>query len=145
MNIRSATIDDYEVLCAIDTVAKGSSERRNQIRDWLTSARCYVAEANGRVAAYGVLTSQFFGHPFIEMVMVGEAFRRQGLGGKSSSMFNPLSQLRRYLAQPMPPMKQCRCCLLNWALNRVAISTILMKAIRKSFSTIPSSSFIVMK
>ncbi|WP_070360752.1 GNAT family N-acetyltransferase [Duganella sp. HH105] len=82
MNIRPATIDDCEALCAIDTVAKGSAERKDKIRDWLTSARCYLAEANGRVAAYCVLTSQFFGYPFIEMVMVGEAFRRQGLGAE---------------------------------------------------------------
>lgn len=82
MTIRPATIDDCEALCAIDTVAKGSPERKDQIRDWLTSARCYLAEENVRVAAYCVLTSQFFGYPFIEMVMVGEAFRRQGLGAE---------------------------------------------------------------
>ncbi|KAB2770281.1 GNAT family N-acetyltransferase [Brucella anthropi] len=80
MSIRPAVIDDYEALCAIDSVAETSLERRDQIRNWLGSACCYVAEANGRAVAYGVLTNHFFGQPFVEMVMVSREFRRQGLG-----------------------------------------------------------------
>jgi GNAT superfamily N-acetyltransferase len=80
MSIRPAVIGDHGALCIIDSVAETSPERRNQIRHWLGSACCYVAEANGQIAAYGVLTSHFFGQPFIEMVMVGKEFRRQGLG-----------------------------------------------------------------
>lgn len=80
MRIRPAIIDDYEALCAIDSVVETSLERRDQIRSWLEAACCHVAEINGRVAAYGVLTKHFFGQPFVEMVMVGREFRRQGLG-----------------------------------------------------------------
>ena len=80
MKIRPATIEDYAALCAIDTVAAEAPERCDQIRHWLASADCHVAEISGTVAAYGVLTTQFFGQPFIEMVMVGAAFRRLGLG-----------------------------------------------------------------
>lgn len=95
MKIRPATADDHEVLCAIDTVADGSPERREQIRGWLQSARCCVAEVDGRIAGYGVLTSHFFGHPFIDMVMVGEAFRRQGVG----------AEIVRYLRSIVPGAK----------------------------------------
>jgi hypothetical protein len=35
---------------------------------------------DGQVAAYGVLTDHFFGSRFIEMLMVGGQFRRNGLG-----------------------------------------------------------------
>ncbi|MCK9551704.1 GNAT family N-acetyltransferase [Aquamicrobium sp.] len=80
MCIRQASIDDHEALCAVDSVAGASVERRNQIRNWLESACCCVAEADGRVAGYGVLTHHFYGQPFIEMVMVAPEFRRQGLG-----------------------------------------------------------------
>jgi len=82
LKIRAATVDDHEALCAIDTVANTSPERRDQIRSWLDSARCCVAEVDGRIAGYGVLTHHFFGHPFIEIIMVGEAFRRQGVGAE---------------------------------------------------------------
>jgi GNAT superfamily N-acetyltransferase len=80
MKIRPATANDYLALCAIDSVAEASSERRAQIGIWLESARCYVAQIDGQVAAYGVLTNHFFGYSFIEMVMVSQKFRLQGLG-----------------------------------------------------------------
>lgn len=80
MNIRPSTINDYQALCVIDSVAEASPERRDQIRNWLESACCYVAQVDGQVAAYGVLTDHFFGHSFIEMVMVSQKFRRKGLG-----------------------------------------------------------------
>lgn len=80
MCVRSASIDDYEALCAIDSVAAESMARRDQIRYWLGSACCCVAEVNNRVVAYGVLTRHFFDQPFIEMVMVGVEYRNQGLG-----------------------------------------------------------------
>lgn len=80
MNIRPATLDDYPALCSIDSIAGKDSARRDCILSWLRSAEPHVAEANGMVAAYGVLTDQFFGYPFIEMIMVGEKYRRIGLG-----------------------------------------------------------------
>ncbi|MBT9370481.1 GNAT family N-acetyltransferase [Rhizobium sp. CSW-27] len=80
MHMRPATINDHDELCAIDPVAELSAVRREQIRQWLATAVCCIAESRGRVAAYGVLTHHFFGQPFIEIVMVGHEFRRQGLG-----------------------------------------------------------------
>lgn len=77
--IRLATLDDYHAVCAIDSVAETSLERSGQIRSWMGSACCCVVEENGRVVAYGVLTHNFYSQPFIEMVMVGREYRRQGL------------------------------------------------------------------
>ena len=90
MRIRSAGVDDYDALCAIDSVAETSVKRCDQIRKWLGSACCCVAETDGRVVAYGVLTKHFFGHPFIEMVMVSTDFRRQGLGAAIISYFQSI-------------------------------------------------------
>lgn len=95
MKVRLTTIDDYEALCAVDSVAETSQERRDQISEWLLSARCHVAEADGRIAAYGVLTDHFFGHPFIEMVMVGKDFRHQGFA----------TEIIRYLLSTNPSSK----------------------------------------
>ncbi|MGF6174340.1 N-acetyltransferase family protein [Ensifer sp. 4252] len=80
MKIRSATIADCDSLVALDTVAAGDPERRDHIRSWIEAGCCYVAETNKSVGAYGVLAYHFFGNGFVEMVMVGEHFRRQGLG-----------------------------------------------------------------
>ncbi|WP_457583588.1 N-acetyltransferase family protein [Ensifer canadensis] len=80
MKIRSATIADYDNLVALDTIAAGDPERREHIRAWIETGCCYVAEMGNSVGAYGVLAYHFFGNGFVEMVMVGEHFRRQGVG-----------------------------------------------------------------
>lgn len=78
--VRSADLGDYEALCALDSVAETDAGRRVQIRAWLESACCCVGEQQGQALAYGVLTRHFFGQPFIEMVMVGKAYRGHGRG-----------------------------------------------------------------
>jgi ribosomal protein S18 acetylase RimI-like enzyme len=80
MEIRIATIADYDKLTALDTIAPGETERTVQIRTWIETGCCHVAEIDSNIGAYGVLTYQFFGNGFIEMVMVEEQFRGQGLG-----------------------------------------------------------------
>lgn len=39
-----------------------------------------MAEMDGRIAANGVLTNQFFGSPFIEMLMVGKPVSSSRVG-----------------------------------------------------------------
>ena len=80
MLIRPATPDDHVALCAIDTLALRDPARRGEIAAWLFSGAVRLAEIDGRVAAYGVMTTHFFGAPFIEMLMVGDQYRRNGLG-----------------------------------------------------------------
>lgn len=79
-DIRPATLADYERLLALDTRASVDLERCVQISQWIDAGSCYVAQTGESVGAYGVLGYHFFGNGFIEMVMVGEGFRRQGLG-----------------------------------------------------------------
>lgn len=71
MQIRQAVFEDSAALCAIDAVAATSPERRDRIRDWLASSRCYVvAGKDGVPIAYGVLTPDFFGQACIQIVKV---------------------------------------------------------------------------
>ncbi len=71
---------DYDRLVALDTVAANQCVRRDQIRSWIQVEHCYLIEITGSIVGYGVLTHHFFGNGFIEMIMVGEDFRRQGVG-----------------------------------------------------------------
>lgn len=80
MKIRSATLADVDTLVAVDTIAAHAPERRHHIRSWIETGSCHVVETNGSVGAYGVLAYHFFGNGFIEMIMVAEHSRRQGLG-----------------------------------------------------------------
>lgn len=78
MNFRLATINDINTVYKIDTVA--TDIRLNEIRDWVKQGHCFVLEEKEEIFAYGVITSQFFAHGFIELLMVNDLYRRQGLG-----------------------------------------------------------------
>jgi GNAT superfamily N-acetyltransferase len=47
---------------------------------WIAAESCWVAERGGAPVGYGVLHHHFFGRGFIELVLVGGALRRQGIG-----------------------------------------------------------------
>lgn len=78
--IRPATAADTVALIAIDHIATHSTERRAAIADWVALSQCHLAERDGAVAGYVALTRSFFRSPFIEMLIVAAAFRRQGIG-----------------------------------------------------------------
>ena len=78
--IRLASAADVDALIAIDHVATHSADRREAIAEWTALGQCHLAERDGAVAGYAALTRSFFRSPFIEMLMVGAASRRQGIG-----------------------------------------------------------------
>ncbi len=90
MPIRQATMTDLESLVALDTIAATSPERQAHIRSWIDAGSCHVVETNGIVAAYGVLTYHFFSTGFIELIMVGAQFRRQGHGAALVAHFKAI-------------------------------------------------------
>lgn len=78
--IRPAIAADVDALIAIDHVAAHSAERREAIAEWVSLGQCHLAERDEVVAGYVALTRSFFRSAFIEMLMVGAAFRRSGIG-----------------------------------------------------------------
>lgn len=77
---RPATADDVASLCALDTVTPTDPLRVEQIATWVADGAAHIVECNGAVAGYGVITHDFFHAGMIEMVMIAQPFRRQGLG-----------------------------------------------------------------
>jgi len=67
-------------LVGIDSIAARDPERIAQIEAWVRAGQCHLAVLNGSVVGYVALTRGFFHRPFIEMLMVSEAVRRQGIG-----------------------------------------------------------------
>lgn len=80
LSIRPATTADIDALIATDHVAAHSADRRVAIAEWVALGQCHLAERDGAVAGYAALTRSFFRSPFIEMLMVAPASRRQGIG-----------------------------------------------------------------
>ena len=91
MRIRLAVTDDLAAICAIDTIAAEDPKRRADIAGWIEQGCCHLIEIDGEVAAYGVLTRHFFGHAFIEMLMVEASWRRRGLGAALIAHFQSMS------------------------------------------------------
>ncbi|WP_272513489.1 GNAT family N-acetyltransferase [Providencia sp. PROV215] len=77
-NFRAATLIDINAIFSIDTIA--TTERYEDITQWLEQEICYVLEAKNEILAYGVLHYYFYSHAFIELLMVNKNHRRQGLG-----------------------------------------------------------------
>ncbi|MCK3779795.1 GNAT family N-acetyltransferase [Ensifer sesbaniae] len=90
MRIRPAVKDDHPALCAIDSVVADDPKRSDDIANWIEAGCCHLVEIDGAIAAYGVLTYRFFGHGFIEIVMVGSAYRRRGLGAALIAYFQSI-------------------------------------------------------
>ncbi|MGK8678090.1 N-acetyltransferase family protein [Serratia marcescens] len=80
MSVRLATETDAAALIALDSVAEYEPQRAVQIRAWCGLGICYLAEEQGVAMGYGVLHYHFFGCGFIEMLMVGERYRRRSVG-----------------------------------------------------------------
>ncbi len=78
MTIRKAESKDIGAITAIDTVAPHNPQRKADIAGWIAANSCHVVENDHRIVDYGVLTYHFYGYGFIDMIMVGAAFRRQG-------------------------------------------------------------------
>lgn len=80
LSIRAAEPQDAPALVAADPFAIVHAARRAQIAMWVDSGQCFLAEREGDVAGYAVLTRDFFHSFFIEMLTVHEKARREGVG-----------------------------------------------------------------
>lgn len=80
ISTRPAAGGDLEALCSLDLVARRESGRREFIKKSVASGTCHVAVAGGEVIGYGVLSYNFYGHGFVEMLYVHPDRRRGGAG-----------------------------------------------------------------
>ncbi|HEY1632012.1 MAG TPA: GNAT family N-acetyltransferase [Rhizomicrobium sp.] len=80
MRTRHAGTLDRRAVIAIDPVAATDLLRREHIGTAIAARRCLVAERDGRVVGYALLTRNFYGRDFLELLIVAEDARRGGVG-----------------------------------------------------------------
>ena len=80
VEVRAAGSDDIAGLIAADPFAQINAGRRAQIAEWVEAGHCFLAERDGRLVGYSVLTREFFDSFFIKLVAVAETDRRTGVG-----------------------------------------------------------------
>ena len=78
--IRPASAGDIAALVALDSFAAPDNARAADIEQWVSAGECACASLCGDQAGYAVMHRRFFGQPMLELVMVGIAYRRRGVG-----------------------------------------------------------------
>lgn len=79
VQVRLAATRDRRAIAVCDPRVASDLYRRELIDAAIAARHCWVVE-KGVVAGYGMLTTNFFGRDFIEMVFVAESMRRKGIG-----------------------------------------------------------------
>ena len=80
MLIREGTPEDVDALVALDHVARCDSIRADCMAHAVRAGHSFVAEWDGTLVGYGILTYSFYGNGMIELLYVGEGYRRLGVG-----------------------------------------------------------------
>lgn len=73
--ITPATPGDLAAVLAID----GRPDHANEVTEAVVSGRCSVARVDDEIVGFGV-RGTFFGHDFLELLVVSAQRRRQGVG-----------------------------------------------------------------
>jgi ribosomal protein S18 acetylase RimI-like enzyme len=80
IDIRLARAADQKALEGLDSAAKTHPGRCEEIAAWIAAEQCHVAAVDGAVVGYCAITAEFFGRPFIAMLMIDPRYRRHGFG-----------------------------------------------------------------
>ncbi|MFF2878543.1 GNAT family N-acetyltransferase [Gottfriedia sp. NPDC057991] len=79
MEIRNADLNDCESVVILDSQIIESRMRENQIKLSIKENRCIVCELNGSIVGFMIFHKFFFGHLFIDLIIVSPNMRRLGI------------------------------------------------------------------
>ena len=88
--VKRAVYSQIEQIILLDESVIGSRCRENMIREAVEKGQCYIIEAGEAVAAFGILSRHFYDNYFIELLIVGEVYRRIGYGRMMLGFFKEL-------------------------------------------------------
>jgi ribosomal protein S18 acetylase RimI-like enzyme len=78
--VRIATLADLAGLRFIDPLLRADPDRAESVEQAVEQGRCLAVLDGDGVAGYAVLNDQFLGQAFVELLIVGPAHQRQGIG-----------------------------------------------------------------
>jgi GNAT superfamily N-acetyltransferase len=79
--LRRATRDDQARLGDADPRLASESGRADHVATLLDLGMSWLAEVDGAVAGYALVSRHFYGRTFVDLVVVAEAHRRRGVAG----------------------------------------------------------------
>ena len=80
MLIRQGTSDDIEAIFMLDELTSRESSRAEYVTRSVQAGNAFVADRDGKVVGYGVLTYSFYGNGMMELIYVARQYRRSGVG-----------------------------------------------------------------
>jgi N-acetylglutamate synthase-like GNAT family acetyltransferase len=80
ISIRLAGESDLGAILALDAPAAPHEATLARLAKWISAGQFHIAQVDGLIVGYGVLTENFFGSGFVEALMVGASHRRQAVG-----------------------------------------------------------------
>lgn len=80
INIRQGFDADRETLYVLDPACRDDRHRRWLLDLALGSSGCLIAESDGSIVGYALLTHTFYGNAMIEVLHIAEGARRSGIG-----------------------------------------------------------------
>jgi len=91
VSVRPCTVSDLSAIAAFDNLVGSGSTRWKHLRDLVDDQDATVLVAVSRctdeIAAYVVVEhAAFFGRDFVELLIVAERWRRQGIGARLLQM-----------------------------------------------------------
>ena len=92
MKIKHATQHHLSTLIELDTYAQTHASRVEEVKAWIDNNELYIVAVDSVIVAYGVFHYRFFQCGFIELIMVDESYRQQGIGSKLIDSFKGLSK-----------------------------------------------------
>lgn len=78
--IRQAVGEDLPALIDVDHIARTDSDRLDFVRNAIEGRRTWVLEVSGRVVGYGIISHEFFGRSFLDLIHIAESQRSRGYG-----------------------------------------------------------------
>ena len=78
--VEEGSAKDLESLVEIDRGGLGSDERRRFLEEALGRGECFIANIDGRPVGFAVLDRSFFRQPYMSLLIVHPAHRRQRIG-----------------------------------------------------------------
>jgi N-acetylglutamate synthase-like GNAT family acetyltransferase len=78
--IRQAQSDDLEKVVFLDEIACQDQKRQARLSRAIAQHRMWVLQRSNHVLGYGVISHEFFGQSFIELIIISQQVRSSGLG-----------------------------------------------------------------
>jgi len=80
MLVDLAQASDVDEMASLDASVIRSTRRRKLITETVYLHQGYIARQENQIVGILLMQHHFFGHPFIELLVVHPSFRRQGIG-----------------------------------------------------------------